>query len=386
MPKSRTMNVIQKLQSTYERIIASFVPNEFKPLWFLSNHHIQTILGVFIPRLRLKVWYKSHQLQTEDKSTITLDFLAPYNGHTKTNLPTLIDLLPTSEHETEAEVEAETEEKAKPVVIVCHGLESSSRGLLSKRIAQAMSEQGFHVCAMNYRGCGASEKNTASLRDYHLGFTDDLDLVVRFVHQLSPQSEIYLAGFSLGGNIVLKYLGENAGRVHEWNVKGASAVCVPFDPYNGQAKVHRTFTQNVYMARFLKSLKLKALEKRDYFPDLLEYDKIMSVRTVAEFDHNFVAPIFGFKGKDDYYQQADSKKVLARIEVPTLVINALDDPLVEETGLPNASDVGKAPVLLKYTKHGGHCGFIDQLFGIPYLPREMARFIAHAHSAIVSGN
>ncbi|KAA8495481.1 Protein ABHD1 [Porphyridium purpureum] len=338
-------------------LLSTFQVAPFRPPPMIRNHHAQTILGVLFPRVQ-PVGYQRKILETPCGDQLRLDVLEP-------TVP--------------VEDEAMT-------VVFAHGLESNSRTVQSFRIVRAFADRGFRVYAMNHRGCGLDkpEDHAHFLKEYHLGFTDDLELVVKHVKSQHPNTRILLSGFSLGGNMVCKFLGEIGERASELGIIGAAVTSVPFDLPNNQAKVNRPFTKHVYMARFLKSLKTRALAKRRHFESkgVVDFDKIEQARTVGEFDEAYIAKVYGFDCRHDYYKRADSKPYLKRIRVPTFVLQAVDDPFIEITSIPADEDLEEAPVLIHVTSGGGHCGFVDRFSGPGYMATELARWLSHVRDGL----
>ena len=267
----------------------------------------------------------------------------------------------------------------KGVVVLLHGLESSVEGALITKMAHCYSSKGYEVVLKSFRGCSEGEDNR-KLGAYHLGFTDDLRTLVERLHEEDSARRIFLSGFSLGGNVILKYLGEQGEKALQLGVSGAVVTCVPFDPASCQVKLDlNTFNRGIYIENFLSSLKRKAEAKNLRFPGVLDMDKLRAARTIGEFDEYFIARAFGFKDKLDYYEKCGSKRFLSSIAVPTIAINARDDPFVMEEHLPTyEDDVGAAPVRLIYKSKGGHCGFLSSgPEGNYWLPNEMARALDH---------
>jgi len=207
-----------------------------------------------------------------------------------------------------------------------------------------------------------------------------------------PFKSIYLSGFSLGGNVSLKLLGELADSAKDSNIRGCAVTCVPFDPVASQGKLDQGFNRAVYSENFLASLKMKAENQIKLFPNSFDIDAVRACRSIGDFDEAFICKIYGFLNKEDYYRKTGSKWWLSKIRVPTIVINARDDPFIEEKSLPTEADVGEAPVRLIYTDHGGHCGFYTTETGAPdaslplpphgWLAEELARAIEHIHLSL----
>lgn len=214
---------------------------------------------------------------------------------------------------------------------------------------------------------------------------------IRRLHEEDPRRRIYLTGFSLGGNVILKCLGELGDEAARLGVKGAAVACVPFDAVKSSGKIDRGFNRFVYAANFLSTLKVKAARKHEQHQGPYDLGRVLTCSTIGEFDDEVIATLHGFAGKVDYYEQSCSKQYLPRVRVPALVVQAMDDPFIDERGLPTEADVGTAPVRLNYYDHGGHCGFITGREGPGmaeedrWLPLELARFLQHVDAPLRHG-
>jgi len=249
-------------------------------------------------------------------------------------------------------------------------------------MAKAFAAQGFDVVALNFRGC-CGQDNLQPYA-YHLGWTEDLAFAIRRLHGQDPRRRLFLTGFSLGGNVILKCLGELGDEAARLGVEGAAVACVPFDAVRSSGKIDAPgFNRLVYAGNFLSTLKGKAARKAAQGEVPYDMARVLACTRIGDFDDEVIAKLHGFRDKVDYYTQSCSKQYLPRIRVPALVVNALDDPFIDARGLPAQGDVGDAPVRLVYHKHGGHCGFIErgERPGTPeedrWLPLELARFLAH---------
>jgi predicted alpha/beta-fold hydrolase len=185
-----------------------------------------------------------------------------------------------------------------------------------------------------------------------------------------PNQPLFLAGVSLGGNVVLKYLGEK-GNLLDPRVKAAVAVSVPFDLARSSRHINRGFAR-VYQRHFMRSLKRKAFEKLGRFPDLIEHDRLEGLRTMYEFDDALTAPVHGFRDADHYYSSSSSLGWIDQISIPTLLLSAVDDPFLPQAVLEDVRSVaGRNPCLhLEFPAHGGHVGFIGGRS--PFNPRYYA--------------
>lgn len=238
------------------------------------------------------------------------------------------------------------------LLFLLHGLEGSSQSQYMKGFAKYFSERGYDVCAMNFRSC--SGETNKLLRSYHSGATEDLHEVLTYVLNTNTYTEVYLSGFSLGGNLLLRYLGENKYPIPP-QVKRACAFSVPVDLKAGSKQMESP-ANSLYMAMFLKSLNRKLRIKAEMFPGKIDIRGLVFIRTFHEWDDKYTAPLHGFKGCDDYYQSCSSLFVLNQIKVPTLLVNALNDPFLAESCYPSPNNLGEH-LLLETPLYGGHCGF-----------------------------
>ena len=232
-----------------------------------------------------------------------------------------------------------------------HGLEGSSESTYILSLSSLLGENGWDITVVNLRGCSGKPNNL--YRAYHSGATDDLGLVVE--NRAQKYSTLVLIGFSLGGNIVLKYSGENAG-VLPSKLKSAIGVSVPCHLSSSSSKLEQ-FQNKVYSGRFLKTLLAKLKHKMALYPERLERKAFESIQTIRDFDDVYTAPSNGFENAEDYYAHCSSVFFLHKIQVPTLIINALDDPFLSQQCFPVEEANSNPNVHLYVPKHGGHVGF-----------------------------
>ncbi len=236
----------------------------------------------------------------------------------------------------------------KPLVIVSHGLEGSSRRPYVTGLIRALPN--FHALAWNYRSC--SGEPNRNLRFYHSGATDDLDQVIRHAVSLGVR-DIYLAGFSLGGNLTLKWLGEHAEKASNF-IRKAVAFSVPLHLSSSSQQLTRR-ENSLYTHRFLQTLLEKVTEKSARYPQDITPSMLSAIGSLYDFDDVITGPLHGFKDAEDYYEQNSSLYFLDRIRVPTLVVNAKNDPFLSQECLPEA--IQSDHVQIELPKQGGHCGF-----------------------------
>jgi hypothetical protein len=236
------------------------------------------------------------------------------------------------------------------LVIISHGLEGNSERAYMLGMAKAFYQNQFDVLTWNLRGCGHDINDQVIF--YHSGATYDLDEVVK--HAEKNYDEIYLVGFSLGGNLTLKYLGEKESNFHK--IKKAVTISVPLHLASSSQKISKG--ENIlYSKRFLKSLKKKVIRKSLAHPGKIPIQVLEDIKTLAEFDDYFTGPLHGFADAKEYYEVNSSIFFLDQIEVPTLILNALNDPFLSENCFPQQLAKSLDLVFFEYPKHGGHVGF-----------------------------
>ncbi|UOQ67138.1 YheT family hydrolase [Hymenobacter volaticus] len=289
-----------------------------------------------------------------------------FNGHLQTIVPSLLRTVPEVRYERER-VETEdgdfldldwsrlNDRSADTLCIVSHGLEGDAGRPYVRGMVRALNKAGFDALAWNYRSC-SGEMNRL-LRSYHLGDTDDLDFVVRYALATGRYQRVYLTGFSAGGNVTLKYLGENPDRVpHE--VQRAAVFSVPTDLKASSHQIARP-ENRVYLNRFMKSLRRKMREKAALLPGQVNLEGLDLLRDFPQFDDRFTAPMHGFKSADEYYERSGSGRYLSAIRIPTLLVNAQNDPFLAPTCYPREVASRSEFVYLETPQGGGHVGFAE---------------------------
>jgi len=293
------------------------IPSDYKSPFWLFSKHLQTIIPALFRDVKLSVPRQTERVTTPDKDFLDLDW-----------------------YKTDSE----------KLVIISHGLEGDARRPYVLGMVKALTESGFSVLAWNYRGC-SGEINKLR-RYYHSGETGDLDFVIS---QIPPNyKEIALIGFSIGGNITLKFLGEQSKTLNS-RVKVAVAFSVPC--HLQSAANHLAKPENfIYLQRFLKSLSKKIKDKAVFYPDL-DIEGLKKVKNFWDFDERYTAPINGFKGAIDYWTKSSSLFYLKNIVVPTLLINAQNDPFLIPEWFPVKEAEANDLLYLEMPAKGGHCGF-----------------------------
>jgi predicted alpha/beta-fold hydrolase len=294
------------------------VTSRFQPPLLLCNGHLQTILPILLPR-KFAVRYERERFELDDGDFLDLSWVR--GGSDK-------------------------------LAIFLHGLEGSSEDGFARGTAALLRLAGWDVLTWNFRSCGREMNRLA--RFYHSGDTADLDVLIQL---LAPAySRVALVGVSLGGNVTLKYLGE---RIPHPSVIAAVAISVPVDLRASAFALDRRWSNRIYLKHFIKLLVAKVEKKAVSFPDQFDLRGIGSVRTFRQFDDKYTAPVHGFRDAADYWKQSSSLQYLSRISVPTLLLNARDDPFLTRESFPYSDARQNVNLFLETPKSGGHVGFID---------------------------
>jgi len=294
------------------------------------------------------------------------DYAPPFGfryAHLQTIYPTLFREVPVITNERERittpdgdfiDLDWARSKGTKRLVVITHGLEGHSRSHYCQGMATAFQKTGWDAIAWNFRGC--SGEPNLQLRSYHSGATGELQIVLDHIFATTDYEQVALIGFSLGGNLTLKYIGDLGAGI-DTRIKGAVAISVPCDLASSSKQLER-WQNRIYMARFMRSLREKVREKAQRFPNQLSLDGLDRMRTFAQFDDAYTGPIHGFSGADDYWTQCSCRHVLANIAVPTLLINALDDPFLTPACYPHEAAATNPCFTLETPAHGGHLGFV----------------------------
>ena len=318
----------------------SFPP--FRPAPGLANPHVQTILGKLLRRdLDLPLWRE--RLETPDGDFLDLDF---------------------------AFDPAAAADAAAPVVVLLHGLEGSAQRRYMKHTYRALLGHGLRPVGLNFRGCSGEPNRTA--RAYHSGETTDLRFVVDTLGDRWPAAPFGVLGYSLGGNVVLKFLGEEGRRASDGSGEGSpaspaadgrvaagAAVSVPFDLAAGAEALERSWLgRTIYTRYFMRTLVPKTVAKADLLADRIDLEAVRGARTIRDFDDALTAPLHGFRDAADYYERSSSARFIGDIDVPTLVIHSCDDPFLPASAIPEAALQANPAVTPLITGTGGHQGYV----------------------------
>jgi len=320
----------------------------YRPAWWLPGGHAQTLWGKFARRR------EALPLERE------------------------VIALPDGDH---LELHSLPAPAGTPRVLLLHGLEGTIHSHYVAGIISSVAAAGWGATLMVFRGCG-STPNTAR-RFYHSGETSDVAHVYSMLRMRDPAASWYAVGVSLGGNVLLKWLGETGDSSA---IVAAAAISVPFDLEAGARKISHGVAR-IYDRNFLTTLRNKALRKLDVYPDLFDRDALLRARSVFEFDEAVTAPVHGFADAHDYYQRSSSLAYLSRIRVPTLLLSARDDPFLPSDVLDRVvrASADNRALTTEFVRGGGHVGFVGGT--VPWSPRYYAeeRAVAYLRAARVVG-
>jgi uncharacterized protein len=281
-----------------------------------------------------------------------------FNGHLQTIIPGLFRTTFTLPFERERVITPDGDfldldwlkNSSNSLVIISHGLEGNSRRPYMVGMARHFFLNGFDVLNWNFRGC--SEELNKKPIFYHSGATYDLDFVVN--HAAGNYENMYLIGFSLGGNLTLKYLGES--RERDPKIRKAVAISVPLHLESSCEKIS-SGENFLYSKRFLKTLKEKVVRKSIQFPQEIPTEVLRKIKTLLDFDDYYTGPLHGFRDAHDYYEQNSSLYFLEKIEIPALILNAQNDPFLSYKCFPISLGRKLETVWMDFPKYGGHVGF-----------------------------
>jgi len=295
------------------------IKSAYRAPWFLRNGHAHTIWMSLATGPREIVWHRE-RLELTDGDFLDLD----WHGVNQSRL-----------------------------VVICHGLEGSSDRAYVRGMARKFHRAGWATLAVNFRGCGGEPNRL--VRFYHSGVSEDLWEVLAHAYGKGFK-QIGIVGFSLGGNVTLKLMGELAEQTPQWLI-GAVGISVPCDLTGASLQMAR-WDNSIYMRRFLRDLRGKIQRKMPLFPDTLNDQGYERLRTFQDFDDRYTAPLHGFKNAEDYWQRSGCIRVLSKVRKPCLMLNALDDPFLAPGCFPKELAEGHQFFHLECPVEGGHVGFV----------------------------
>ena len=292
---------------------------QFIPAAWLTNSHVQTLWPSLLRR-PIHLNLKRERIKLPDGDFIDLDWGSNHSG---------------------------------PLAILFHGLEGSGKSNYIRGMMRSLTQHGWQTVVMHFRGC--SEEPNRLARAYHSGDTGDIAYIVELLRTRMPETPLSAIGYSLGGNALLKWLGETG--INNM-LDAAVAVSVPFNLDNAAHTLRRS-AFGLYQNHLLKNLKQTVLAKREILSAHIDINRALQSSNFHEFDDRVTAKLHGFNGVDDYYAQSSSYQYIPAIRTPTLIIHAEDDPFLEKTAIPTMHQIPDS-VTLQLSKHGGHVGFIDR--------------------------
>ena len=303
----------------------------YRPAWWVPGAHLRTLWGKLVRR-PVPVPARPERWETPDEDFVDLLRIDGLEG--------------------------------APRLILLHGLEGTAKSHYVRAMLAEVRRRGWGADVLIFRSCGGEPNR--SRRFYHSGETSDLAFVLDRVSSEFPRSPLCLAGFSLGGNVMLKYLGERGDDIPR-QLAAAVAVSVPYDLERSARRIGRGFSR-VYEQVFLRTLRRKALAKLDRFPDLFASERLRAARSLWEFDDIVTAPVHGFAGATDYYSRSSSIGFLPGVRLPTLLLSAVDDPFLPPDVLDQVREIAmtNAALEVEFVEHGGHVGFISGV--VPWRP------------------
>ncbi|QXI28225.1 hydrolase [Pseudomonas vanderleydeniana] len=322
--------------------------NRFRPAPGLGNPHLQTLWGP-LWRRKTVLERQRERLWLDDGDFLDLDWFGPH-------------------------------EAATPLVLLLHGLTGSSNSPYIIGMQQALAERGWASVALNWRGC-SGEPNLLP-RSYHSGASEDLAAAIAHLRRKRPLAALHAVGYSLGGNVLLKHLGESAG---DSGLQAGVAVSVPFRLDQCADRIGQGFSR-VYQAHFMREMLAYLKDKQRQFQHdgrtdglatLSRLGPLTGMRTFWDFDGRVTAPLHGYQDAEDYYRRASSRYFLGAIRTPTLIIQAADDPFVFRHSLPEPAELA-TDTEFELQDKGGHVGFVDGSLGKPgyYLERRIPQWLA----------
>ncbi len=313
------------------------VKSNYKPPFWLRNGHLATIIPSSFRKVE-GVQYQRERILTEDDDFLDLDWIK--NDHNQ-------------------------------LVIISHGLEGSSHRPYVLGMAKYMSKNSFDVLAWNCRSCSGEINKQA--RFYHHGATDDLETVVNHALSIFDYQRIVLIGFSMGGSLTIKYLGERDDRPEV--IKAGITFSIPVSLKSSVDELTYSKT-SFYKKRFLRKLEEKVKRKAETYPGLVEYNGFEDIKEFEDFDNKYTAPIHGFIDAQDFYNKASAGNFLHQVSVPLLICNAVNDPFLGEPCYPYDLCQTSENIYLETPKFGGHVGFQLPNSEINYMEKRALEFIS----------
>jgi len=351
------------------------------PFW-LPGGHAQTLYGALLARYHALNFVRD-RVDTPDGDFIDFDWAGPGLFPNKSADNTSFHEDPQLRHTaarrwTQPQDWHNLPQAAQtPAIILFHGLEGSSASHYAQAIAQYFRARGWVIVVAHFRGCSGFANRLA--RAYHSGDTADVAFMLATVLARLPQAQWHAIGISMGGNVLLRYLGTTAAQ--DIALSAAAAISTPLDlVVCGNHLSDSLPGRQLYGRYFLRSMRRKVLDKAVRFPGLIDVSRFAHSKTLREFDDQYTAPMHGYRNALDYWSRAACLPVLPDIQTPTLILNARNDPFVPDRCLPGSQAVSRS-VVLHQPDQGGHVGFVTGPFPghLNWLPRRIARYFSSGH-------
>lgn len=312
--------------------------SHYKVPFLFRNRHFHSIYPTLFRKIK-PVKYVRSRLSTADQDFIDLDFSTV---------------------------------GSKKIVVILHGLEGSSQSKSVTGMASFFNDHAYDTVSMNFRGC--SGEPNRNMRYYHSGETDDMDTVLDYIISLNKYTSIHFVAFSLGGNVLLKYIGEKSGAISTL-IKSSVAISVPCDLKNSVEELGKRHNA-IYMKRFIRELKMKLEIKAKQYPGRISLDNYGEIKTFKQFDERYTAPIHGFESAEDYWEKSSSLSYLDKINIPVLLINAQDDPFLGAKCFPYEAARRSSFLYLETPRYGGHVGFLQTGHRFSWSEKRALEFIS----------
>jgi hypothetical protein len=307
-------------------VLAELAQYPFRPPWWLRNAHVQTVGGRYLRRA-MKPALRAERWDTPDGDFVDVHFLEG--------------------------------DPAMPTALLLHGLEGNIDSPYFVGLIQEFAQRAWNVAAMEFRSC-SGEMNRAA-RMYHSGETGDIAFVAQRLIERNPEVAIYVAGYSLGGNVTAKWFGEMGDRLPP-NIRAGAAICAPYDLVESARHMDSTLSR-LYVLYFLRYLVAKATEKDRQHPGIINLERVRRASTFKEYDDHATAPLHGFADAHDYYSRVGCGQFLPGVRRPLLLLSAADDPFNPGRTLPRAAAEAHPFLHPLFADRGGHVGFVQRRAG-----------------------
>lgn len=320
----------------FKLLAMPLVQSKYKPPFYLRNGHLATVIPSTFRKVS-DVEYVRERMTTADGDFLDLDWLS---------------------------------QGSEKLIIISHGLEGSANRPYMKGMAKYFHRYGWDALAWNCRSCSGEINNKA--RFYHHGDTEDLAQVVSYAIEKYDYSTVVLVGFSMGGSMTLKYLGEMTEQIMP-QVRGGAVFSVPVDLASSVEELARKHN-DFYRKRFIKKLERKIRLKAEKYPEEVQYTDFNNIRYFPDFDNLYTAPLHGFKDAEDFYSKASANRYMYNIKVPTLLVNAWNDPFLPEACYPKEQCEKHSHLYFESPEYGGHVGFTVKGSEFNYMERRALQF------------